>query len=119
MFKEMNPDISISLVEPRDFTAAIGRLAKSLRLRADLTQPELASRADVPASTISRLERTGLASTDRLARVLFALDGLDDFKAFLDGRIRLAELPDDLSSFQPGHWRPKRIRHRKGERSGT
>ena len=115
----MNTGMSLSLVEPRDFTAAMGRLVKSLRLRAGLTQPELASRTDVPASTISRMERTGLASTDRLARILFALDGLDDFKSFLDGRIRLAELPDDLSSFQSGRRRPKRVRHRKGERSGT
>ncbi len=115
----MEADLSINLIEPRDFTAALGRLTKSLRLRARLTQPELASRAGVPASTISRLERTGLASTDRLARVLFALDGLDAFKGFLDGQCRLAELPDDLSAFRTGLPRPQRIRHRKGERDGA
>ena len=63
----------------------------------------------------SRLERTGLASTDRLARVLFALDALDAFQDFLSARRRLADLPADLRSFRPDASPPKRIRHRSTE----
>ena len=61
----MDSPFLITLVEPRDVTAALGGLVRSLRQRAQLTQPELAVRAGVPATTLSRRERTGLASTDR------------------------------------------------------
>ena len=108
------PLSSIPLVEPRDFLAALGGLVRALRQRAGWTQPELASRSGVPVSTLSRLERTGLASTDRLARVLFALDALDPFLDFLSARRRLADLPTDLRSFRPSAPRPARIRHPKG-----
>ena len=111
----MNGDIAISLIQPKDFTKALGGFVRALRLRARLTQPELASRAGVPASTISRLERTGLASTDRLARVLFALNSLDDLHAFVEERRHVADLPSDLSSFHVDARRPTRIRHRKNE----
>ena len=107
----MNNNLSISLIEPKDFTATLGGLIRSLRQRARLTQPELAVRAGVPSTTLSRLERTGLASTDRLARVLFALNALDDFKEFLDGQKHLADLPTDLRDFQPNVAKPLRIRH--------
>lgn len=113
----IDANIAISLVEPRDVTSALGALVRSLRQRAMLTQPELATRAGVPATTLSRLERTGLASTDRLARVLFALDALDAFKDFLDGQKRLADLPTDLMDFHPNAPRPLRIRHR-GKKGG-
>ncbi len=82
----MNAELPIALVEPRDFTAALGGLVRALRQRADWTQSELASRSGGPVSTLSRLERTGLASTDRLARGLFALDALDAFQDFLAAR---------------------------------
>ncbi len=107
----MNGDLSITLIEPRDFTGALGGLVRSLRQRARLTQPELALRAGVPSTTLSRLERTGLASTDRVARVLFALNALDDFKNFIDGQKRLADTPSDLRDYHPGKRRPLRVRH--------
>lgn len=113
----MNGDLSITLIEPRDFTAALGGLVRSLRQRARLTQPELALRAGVPSTTLSRLERTGLASTDRLARVLFALNALDAFKEFLDGQRHLADLPTDLKDFHPNTPRPMRVRHGSKKRT--
>ena len=109
----MNAQLPISLIEPRDFTIALGGLIRALRHRADWTQPELASRSGVPVATLSRLERTGLASTDRLARVLFALDALEAFQDFLASRRRLADLPTDLRSFHPHAPKPSRIRHPK------
>ena len=114
---DMNAEIAIPLVEPRDFVAAVGGLVRSLRQRQRMTQPELASRAGVAVSTLSRFERTGLASTDCLARVLFALDALDPLFDFVKQRRRLAELPTDLADFRPGERRPSRIRHRRGERT--
>ena len=112
----MNAELPISLVEPRDFTAALGGLVRALRQRADWTQPELASRSGVPVSTLSRLERTGLASTDRLARILFALDAFQDF---LVARRRLADLPTDLRSFRPDAPKPVRIRHRHASKGDS
>ncbi|MBQ9727614.1 MAG: helix-turn-helix transcriptional regulator [Kiritimatiellae bacterium] len=115
----MNAELPISLVEPRDFTAALGGLVRALRQRADWTQPELASRSGVPVSTLSRLERTGLASTDRLARILFALDALAAFQDFLVARRRLADLPTDLRSFRPDAPKPVRIRHRHASKGDS
>ena len=115
-YRIMNLEAAIPLVEPRDFTAALGGFVRASRQHSRLTQPELASRAGVAISTLSRLERTGLASTDCLARVLFALDALDPFFDFVGQRRRLAELPVDLENFRPGARRPMRIRHRSGER---
>ena len=115
----MNAELPISLVEPRDFTAALGGLVRALRQRADWTQSELASRSGVPVSTLSRLERTGLASTDRLARILFALDALDAFQDFLVARRRLADLPTDLRSFRPDAPKPVRIRHRHASKGDS
>lgn len=115
----MNAELPIPLVEPRDFTAALGGLVRALRQRADWTQPELASRSGVPVSTLSRLERTGLASTDRLARILFALDALDAFQDFLVDRRRLADLPTDLRSFRPDAPKPVRIRHRHASKGDS
>ena len=108
----MNAEFPFPLIQPRDFTAALGGLIRALRQRARWTQPELSSRAGVPVATLSRLERTGLASTDRLARVLFALDALDAFQDFLAERRRLANLPSDLRDFRPDAPKPTRIRHR-------
>jgi transcriptional regulator with XRE-family HTH domain len=115
----MNAELPIALVEPRDFTAALGGLVRALRQRANWTQPELASRSGVPVSTLSRLERTGLASTDRLARILFALDALDAFQDFLVARRRLADLPTDLRSFRPDAPKPVRIRHRHASKGDS
>lgn len=115
----MNPDIYLSLVEPRDVTAGFGRLVRALRQKRRWTQQELASRAGVPATTLSRLERTGCVSTDRLAKVLFALDAIDGLHAFLEERNRLAALPDDLRAFSPGAPRPSRIRHARRKEAGA
>ena len=46
----MNAELPIALVEPRDFTVALGGLVRALRQRADWTQPELASRSFRPGA---------------------------------------------------------------------
>ena len=83
------------------------------RQRAYLTQDELARRSGVPATTISRLERTGLASTDSLLRILFALDRMDALQDFIKERLRLASFPMTLREPRPMRT-VKRVRHAKG-----
>ena len=83
------------------------------RQRAHLTQSDLARRSNVPATTISRLERTGLASTGSLLRVLFALNRLDPLQDFLKERLRLSAFPRSLRE-EPPKKQVRRVRHGKG-----
>ena len=91
----------IRLVRPDDVLGLLRNWVKRERQRAHMTQGELAVKSNVPATTISRLERTGLASTDTLARILFALDLLDPLNDFLKERMRLASFPQSLSEAVP------------------
>lgn len=95
---------------------ALKLLCASVRLarqRLKMTQEELSARAGVPMSTISRLERTGLGSTDMLFKVLFALDELTSVADFLKERKRLNELPTSLSELPREVRVIRRVRHRK------
>lgn len=104
----------IALVSPSDTLGLLRDWLRRERQRAHLTQSELAAKSNVPATTISRLERTGLASTDALARILFALDLLDPLHDFLKERMRLASFPQSLSETVPE--KPVlRVRHGRGE----
>ena len=110
----------ISLIEPRDVLGKIASWVRAERIRANLTQPELAIKSGVPKTTISRFERTGLASTDTALRILFALDRLDAVDAFLEERMRLAKFPKSLiaDGDNPGvHRNLYRVRHRRAKAS--
>ena len=48
-------------------------------------------------TTISRLERTGLASTDTLFKVLFALNRLEAFEDMLKEQLRIVKFPKMLA----------------------
>ena len=76
------------LVEPSDVLNKVKDWVRLLRQRRAWKQSELARRSGVPATTISRLERTGLSSTETLFRVLFALDELNGLDAFLKEQLR-------------------------------
>ena len=110
---------AISLVEAKDVLLSLREWVKRERQRAHLTQSELADKSNVPATTISRLERTGLASTDAIMRILFALNRLDALQDFLKERLRLASFPETLHNVaETSAVRPVlRVRHRKGERA--
>ena len=109
-------DSCLRFTEPGDALASLRELIRRERQRAHLTQSELAHKSNVPATTISRLERTGLSSTDAFVRILFALDALESFQDFLKERLRLSSFPKTLSEVVPA--KPiARVRHRKGERS--
>ena len=109
----MAADDILSIVMPGDTLVALRDWVRGERQRAMLTQGELAAKSNVPATTISRLERTGLASTDSLVRVLFALDALNPVQDFLRERLRLASFPRTLHEERKER-KILRVRHPKG-----
>jgi len=106
-------DIQIlQLTQPKDVLDSVRQWVRKERQRANWTQADLARRSGVPAATISRLERTGLASTDALFRIVFALNRLEPWQDFLKGLLRLSAIPLSVEGEAP---RPdvQRVRHRK------
>ena len=105
----------LRLTEPRDSLVSLREWVRRERQRAHMTQGELAVKSNVPATTISRLERTGLSSTAALVRILFALDVLEPLQDFLKERIRVCAFPQTLAEEVPR--KPVlRVRHGKAER---
>lgn len=113
MGMNLNIESSIHLISPTDVLSTLREWVKLSRQRMGLTQEELSKKSNVPATTISRLERTGLASTDSLSRVLFALDQLDSFHDFLKERLRFASFPKTLEDEVPDK-KILRVRHKRG-----
>jgi transcriptional regulator with XRE-family HTH domain len=111
----MKEDIDgLQLVTPDEVVKQFGTWVRLERQRLKWKQSELARRSNVPASTISRLERTGLASTDALMRILFALNRLDEMDRFLHERLRYASLHQTLYAETPSQKKPVlRVRHPK------
>ena len=64
MGMNLNIESSIHLISPTDVLSTLREWVKLSRQRMGLTQEELSKKSNVPATTISRLERTGLASSD-------------------------------------------------------
>ena len=69
---DINNILPLNTVE--DAVASLCGLVRLARQREEWTQADLARRSGVPMTTISRLERTDLASTDTVFKVLFALN---------------------------------------------
>ena len=113
MGMNLNIKSSIYLISPTDVLSTLREWVKLSRQRMGLTQEELSKKSNVPATTISRLERTGLASSDSLSRVLFALDQLDSFHDFLKERLRFASFPKTLDDEVPDR-KILRVRHKSG-----
>ncbi len=111
----MKEDIDgLQLVTPNEVVKQLGIWIRLERQRLKWKQSELARRSNVPASTISRLERTGLASTDALVRILFALNRLDEMDRFLQERLRYASLHQTLYVETPSQKKSVlRVRHPK------
>lgn len=100
----------LHLVEVPDVLAVLKDWVRESRQNENWTQADLARRSGVPATTISRLERTGLVSTDALFRILFALNRLDALFDFLKERKRMELFQKSLSdsrSLKP----VQRVRH--------
>ena len=109
----LNIEDSIHLISPVDVLSALREWVRLSRQRLGLTQGDLSKKSNVPATTISRLERTGLVSSDALCRVLFALDQLDSFHDFLKGRLRFTSFPKTLED-EVSDNKILRVRHKRG-----
>lgn len=108
----MNASEILPLMTPGDALEMLRIWMRTERQRLCWTQAELSRRSGVPAATISRFEVTGLASTDVVMKVLFALNRLDVLMDFLKERQRLAKVPMTLQ--EPQRTKPiLRVRVRK------
>ena len=106
----------LTLVTPEDVLAELKTLVRLVRQREAWTQADLARRSGVPMTTISRLERTGLASTDTLFRILFALDKLDPLADMFKEQLRLTKFPKTLEGSDTNTVKTvKRVRRKREE----
>ncbi len=105
----------LPLITVEDVLASLRELVRLARQREEWTQADLARRSGVPMTTISRLERVGLASTDTLFKVLFALNRLDAFEDMLKAQSRLVKFPKTLDGDLGSAPKiVKRVRHKGG-----
>ena len=110
---DLNMILPLTTVE--DVLANLRELVRLARQREEWTQADLARRSGVPMTTISRLERMGLASTDTLFKVLFALNRLDVIEDMLKEQLRLVKFPKTLDGdFVSAPKVVKRVRHKGG-----
>ena len=110
---DLNKILPLTTVE--DVLANLRELVRLARQREEWTQADLARRSGVPMTTISRLERMGLASTDTLFKVLFALNRLDAVEDMLKEQLRLVKFPKTLDGdFVYAPKVVKRVRHKGG-----
>lgn len=107
----------LPLTTGEDVLNSLQELIRLARQREEWTQADLARRSGVPMTTISRLERTGLASTDTLFKVLFALNRLDAFADMLKEQLRLVKFPKTLEGdFGLIPKVVQRVRHKEASR---
>lgn len=72
-------DISLNLTSPREILDRLAQRAKRRRLDLNLTQQDLAQRAQLSLGTLKLFERTGKASTEFLVTLAFALNAETEF----------------------------------------
>ena len=104
----------LPLTNVEDALVSLRDLIRLARQREEWTQADLARRSGVPMTTISRLERTGLASTDTLFKVLFALNRLEAIEDMLKAQLRLVKFPKTLQGDSEVIPKVvKRVRHKR------
>ena len=115
VMNDLNKILPLTTVE--DVLASLRELVRLARQREVWTQADLARRSGVPMTTISRLERTGLASTDTFFKVLFALNRLEAVEDMLKEQLRLGMFPKTLDGdFESAPKVVKRVRHKGGSK---
>ena len=72
---------------PSRLQSLIGRRARARRLAGGWTQAELATNAGVSRDVVKRLEGSGRISLDNLARLVTALDAVDELRALFPPRV--------------------------------
>jgi transcriptional regulator with XRE-family HTH domain len=75
----MDMVLSLKLSSPQDVREGLARRAKRRRLDANLTQKELAERAQVSLGTLKLFESTGRASVEFIILLAFALNAEKEF----------------------------------------
>ena len=104
----------LPLTTEADVLASLREMVRLARQREEWTQADLARRSGIPMTTISRLERTGLASTDTLFKVLFALNRLEAVADMLKAQLRLVKFPKTLEGdFEVTPKVVHRVRHKR------
>ena len=112
---DLNNILPLTTVE--DVLVRLREMVRLARQREEWTQADLARRSGVPMTTISRLERTGLASTDTLFKVLFALNRLEAVADMLKAQLRLVKFPKPLEGdFEPAPKVVHRVRHKRSSK---
>ena len=102
----------LPLTTADDALASLREMVRNARQREEWTQADLARRSGIPMTTISRLERTGLASTDTLFKVLFALNRLEAVEDMFKEQLRIVKFPKTLDgNSEPLPKVVKRVRH--------
>lgn len=112
----MDNDNILPITTVRDALAQAAKFVRTARQNRGWTIKELSSRSGVPASTISRLERTGLASTEALFEILFAMNELEYLHDYLSVNLKRNELPRTLAELPVEPRRILRVRHGKSVR---
>lgn len=72
---------------PSRLLSLIGRRARARRLAGGWTQAALATNAGVSRDVVKRLEGSGRISLDNLARLVIALDAVDELRAMFPPRV--------------------------------
>ncbi len=73
--------LSLKLTSPSKVLTGLALRARRRRLDANLTQQDLAERAQVSLGTLKLFERTGKASTEFIVKLAFALNAEKEFDA--------------------------------------
>lgn len=72
--------LSLKITSPNDVLRRLADRARRRRLDANLTQRELAERAQLSLGTLKLFERTGNASIEFIVRLAFALNAEKEFE---------------------------------------
>lgn len=75
----------------KELAQQVAQRARQARRQAQLTQEELAERADLPLSTYKRFEQKGLISFESLIKVAFALRAEDNLDALFAPRKNVSQ----------------------------
>ena len=106
----------LQITTAEDALLELRLLIREVRHRCRWTLKDLSARSGVPESTISRLERTGLASSDVIFKILFTMNELNRLVDTIKEARRINSLPTSLDDLPESPREIKRIRHKKETR---
>lgn len=75
--------LDLSFATPPEICRELGTRLRRLRLAQDMSQMELAERADIAVGTIKRIEQDGQTTLESWVKVLMALGTIDALQSVL------------------------------------